>query len=171
MILILLLLLIGTPLLEIAVFIEVGGLIGLGPTLALVILTAVVGTWQLRTQGLATLARARAQLDKGELPTRELFDGACVLVSGVLLLTPGFVTDLLGLLLFLPPIRSALRVWLGRRLTQRMETAIWLHKQEPHLRGSKGRVVEGEYRDISEQPAEAPEAEASEAARRRRLGR
>ena len=71
----LLIALIGVPLIEIGLFIEIGGLIGLWPTLGTVILTAVLGSWQLRVQGLATLARARQQLDRGQLPARELFDG------------------------------------------------------------------------------------------------
>ena len=92
--------LIGVPLIEIGLFIEIGGFIGLWPTLALVILTAVVGSWQLRLQGLATLARARQQLDRGQLPARELFDGFCLVIAGALLLTPGFMTDAVGLALF-----------------------------------------------------------------------
>ncbi|MBB4286407.1 FxsA family protein [Roseospira goensis] len=99
---------IGVPLLEIAVFIQVGGVIGLGWTLVLVVLTAVAGTLLLRAQGLSTLNRARASLDRGEVPMREVFDGACLLVGGALLLTPGFVTDTVGFLLLLPPVRGAL---------------------------------------------------------------
>ena len=91
------------PLIEIAVFIKVGGWIGLWPTLALIVLTAVLGTWQLRAQGIATLARARSQMERGVMPARELFDGLCLLVAGALLLTPGFVTDAMGGLLFVPP--------------------------------------------------------------------
>lgn len=99
---------IGVPLLEIAVFLQVGGVIGLGWTLALVVLTAVIGTALLRAQGMATLNRARASLDRGEVPMREVFDGACLLVGGALLLTPGFVTDAVGFMLLLPPVRSVL---------------------------------------------------------------
>jgi UPF0716 protein FxsA len=97
---------IGVPILEIAVFIQVGGFIGLGATLVLVVLTAIAGTLLLRAQGLSTLGRARASLDRGEVPVREVFDGACLLVGGALLLTPGFVTDTLGFLLLLPPFRG-----------------------------------------------------------------
>jgi len=96
------------PIVEIALFIQVGGLIGVWPTIALVFLTAVAGTTLLRAQGLSTLRRAQASLDQGQLPMREVFDGACLLVAGVLLLTPGFMTDALGLSLFLPPVRSAI---------------------------------------------------------------
>jgi UPF0716 protein FxsA len=99
---------VGVPILEIALFIQVGGAIGLGWTLALVIATALLGTMLLRAQGLATMGRARASLDRGEVPMREVFDGACLLVGGALLLTPGFATDTVGFLLLLPPVRTVM---------------------------------------------------------------
>lgn len=144
---------IGVPLMEIAVFIQVGGFIGLWPTLAIVVLTAIVGTWQLRVQGLATLARARAEIDRGGLPARELFNGACLLVAGVLLLTPGFVTDTLGFLLFLPPFREMLRGLLTRWVETHMETRGTVDGRE--VRGARpskgGPVIDGEYREIDEE--------------------
>jgi UPF0716 protein FxsA len=151
---------IGVPILEIAVFIKVGGLIGLWPTLAIVVLTAVAGTWALRAQGLATLARARTQIDRGELPTRELFDGACLLIAGALLLTPGFVTDFLGFLLFLPPVRDILRNLLAQHIKGRVETHVYVDGQEvhgtrrpggrPRGRPGKGPVIEGDYDDVTD---------------------
>jgi UPF0716 protein FxsA len=112
----LLLAFIAIPIIEIAVFIQVGGVIGLGWTIALIVLTAVLGSIALRLQGLATLSRARSLMDRGELPAKELFDGLCLVVAGALLLTPGFVTDTIGALLFLPPVRDLLRREFGRRL-------------------------------------------------------
>ncbi|MGP1256914.1 MAG: FxsA family protein [Kiloniellales bacterium] len=109
---------IAVPLVEIAVFIQIGGLIGLWPTLAVVVATAVAGTWLLRLQGIATLNRARQQMDRGAMPARELFDGLCLVFAGALLLTPGFVTDAVGLLLFVPAVRDALR----RAAASRLET-------------------------------------------------
>lgn len=106
------------PLIEIGLFIEVGGWIGLWPTLGLIILTAVVGTMLLRQQGLATLRRAQSQMDAGQVPAKELFDGACLLIGGFLLLTPGFFTDAVGFLLLMPPIRDLLRQRLGGRMTR-----------------------------------------------------
>ena len=159
---------IGVPLVEIAVFIQVGGWIGLGWTLVLVVLTAILGTWQLRAQGLATLLRARDQVDRGALPARELFDGACLLVAGALLLTPGFVTDATGFLLFLPPVRDKLRELLARYVQTSMETRRFVGGEEvgtgPRGRpgrgpsrghggghsGGQGPVIDGEYRDVSE---------------------
>ena len=95
------------PIAEIAIFVQAGDLIGLWPTIGLVILTAVIGTAMLRAQGLATLMRLRATMDRGELPLREVFDGACLLLAGALLLTPGFLTDTIGFLLLVPGLRTA----------------------------------------------------------------
>jgi UPF0716 protein FxsA len=106
---IVLLLFIIVPITEIAVFIQVGDVIGLWSTLAIVILTAIIGTALLRQQGLSTLMRAQATLNEGGMPTAELFDGACLLFAGALLLTPGFVTDSVGFLLFIPAFRNLIR--------------------------------------------------------------
>ncbi len=141
---------IGVPLLEIAVFIEVGEAIGLWPTLATVVLTALIGTWCLRAQGLATLARARAQIDRGALPTRELFDGACLLIAGALLLTPGFVTDTVGFLLFLPAVRDILRGVLARHVEGRMESHIYVDGREVHKRGRAGATIDGEFEEVAD---------------------
>jgi len=99
------------PLLEIAGFVIVGGEIGVLPTLALIILTALGGIWLLRRQGVDTIRRAQDRLNRGEPPVREAFDGLCLALAGVLLIIPGFITDAAGLLLFLPPVRASL---LGR---------------------------------------------------------
>lgn len=153
MFILVLLALIGVPLLEIAVFIEVGGMIGLWPTLGLIVLTALLGTWQLRAQGLATLARARASMDRGEVPARELFDGLCLLVAGALLLTPGFVTDAFGGLLFIPGLRNSLRRALGRHLAAKAETRVFVDGREVHGRGGPDGTIDGEYRDLTDKPA------------------
>jgi UPF0716 protein FxsA len=140
------------PLIEIAVFIEVGGAIGPWPTLALIVLTAVLGTWQLRAQGLATLSRARSQMERGKMPARELFDGLCLLVAGALLLTPGFVTDSLGALLFIPPLRDALRRAIGRYIAARAETRVFVDGREVHRQRPGGRTIDGEYDDMTDRP-------------------
>ena len=111
----LLLLFIVMPIVEIAVLIHVGGAIGLLPTLLIVILTAVIGTNMLRQQGRATLERARSRLGSGEMPAAEIVEGLLLLVGGVLLLTPGFVTDAFGFACLIP----ASRRWLAARLSAR----------------------------------------------------
>lgn len=141
---------IGVPILEIAVFIQVGGYLGLGPTLGLVVLTAVLGAWQLRAQGLATLLRARRQIDRGALPARELFDGACLLVAGALLLTPGFVTDAAGFLLFVPPVRDFLRGRLARFIATRVETRIVVDGEAVPPGG--GPIIDADYSDVTDEP-------------------
>ena len=96
------------PLVEIWVLIQVGSVIGAWYTVALVVLTAVIGAALIRAQGLATLARVRAALDRGEVPALEMFEGVCLLVAGAFLLTPGFVTDSFGFLLLVPGLRRSL---------------------------------------------------------------
>jgi len=97
--------LIAMPIVEIAVFIEVGDRIGLFNTIAIVVLTAIAGTALLRWQGLSVLSRAQESLRENRFPVEEIFDGLCLVFAGALLLTPGFVTDTIGFLLFLPPVR------------------------------------------------------------------
>ena len=107
---------IAIPLLEIAVFIEVGGFIGLWWTLVVVVGTAFAGTYMLRRQGLATLRRAQDNMAEGRMPLREVFDGLCLLIAGALLLAPGFVTDLAGALLLMPPARLLLGQLVARHI-------------------------------------------------------
>ena len=127
------------PLVEIGVFIELGGWLGLWPTLGIVVLTAIIGTALLRHQGLKTLARAQASLRDNRLPLREMFDALCLFAAGLLLLTPGFVTDALGGLLLLPIVRT----WLRRVLARRV-----YHAHEGPPDDSGGPVIDGEYHHI-----------------------
>lgn len=106
------------PLIELYLLIQVGGLIGILPTLALCILTAALGAGLLRHQGLQTLARVRYKLDHGELPATDLIAGAILLISGMLLLTPGFFTDVIGFLCLVPRIRLFFAAWILNYLMQ-----------------------------------------------------
>jgi UPF0716 protein FxsA len=108
---VLLLLFLLVPLVEIYFLIVVGGWIGALPTVALVVLTALIGAALARHQGLATLGRLQASLDRGEAPTFELLEGVLLLVGALLLLTPGFFTDAVGFACLLPPTRHALAFW------------------------------------------------------------
>lgn len=148
---------IGIPLAEIAIFIEVGGAIGVWATVALVVATAILGTTLLRIQGLATLARARAQFEAQTMPVRELFDGACLLFAGALLLTPGFITDAVGFLLLVPPLRETLRrrIWaaMQRRGAVHVDAHVeghvmgGVHPDEP---GRSPPIIDAEYQEIDE---------------------
>ena len=105
----LMLLFIVVPILELALLIEVGGVIGLFPTLGLIFLTGVVGASLAKQQGLSVLQRFQAETQAGRLPGDAIFDGAIILFSGALLLTPGILTDVVGFLGLLPPARAALK--------------------------------------------------------------
>ena len=94
------------PLIEIAGFVLVGRQIGVLPTIGLVIATGIAGAMLLRVQGFGILSRIRAELAAGRDPSRELAHGVMIVVAGILLLIPGFFTDILGILLFLPPLRD-----------------------------------------------------------------
>jgi len=155
---------IAVPIIEIAVFIQAGDLIGLWPTLATVVLTAIVGTALLRRQGLAALRRVQESLEAGRPPVAELFDGLCLLVAGALLLTPGFVTDGFGLLLFAPPFRKILLGVLSRRI---------IAGGHVHMRGGPGgrgeamdtTIIEGEFHEVrngEKDPSATPDTQGND---------
>lgn len=125
------------PLAEIAVFIQVGDAIGLWPTLGTIVATAVLGTVVLRAQGVAVLARARQSMDQGIAPVREVIHGACLLFAGALLLTPGFITDAIGFLLFVPAMRDAVARFIGRRVRA-------VHARQAGRPGTGGQGTAGE---------------------------
>ncbi|MBM1220733.1 FxsA family protein [Ponticoccus sp. SC2-23] len=143
------------PLIEIALFIQVGGLIGLWPTLLIVILTAIAGTFLVRTQGFQAIQSLRRSLSELDDPTVHLAHGAMILVSGALLLTPGFFTDAVGFLLLVP----GFRVWVMKQARKRMNVQTFTvgpdgpvppHADRgPHDRRRRDRVVEGEYTDVT----------------------
>ncbi|MBF9019291.1 FxsA family protein [Rhodobacterales bacterium HKCCA1058] len=96
------------PLIEIGLFIQIGGFIGLWPTLAVVVLTAILGTWLVRSQGSLALSQIRTSFNELNDPTEPLAHGAMILIAGGLLLTPGFFTDAIGFSLLVPPVRQFL---------------------------------------------------------------
>ena len=100
---------------ELIVIIKVGGVIGFWPTLALLIVVSIAGTMLLKREGMATWRRLQAALQRGEMPTEEVSDGALILFGGALLLTPGFVTDIVGLAMIFPPTRVVVK-GAGRKL-------------------------------------------------------
>lgn len=104
-----------TPIVEIALFIAVGDRIGLGATLTIVVVTALIGASLVSRQGQAEMAALNASVSRGEIPTKQLAHGAMILIAGALLLTPGFLTDGVGFALLVPPIREAVRKWFSRR--------------------------------------------------------
>lgn len=135
---------IAIPMIEIGLFIQVGGVIGLWPTLLVVVATAVAGTALLRHQGLSTLARLQQSLNQGEMPLDTVFEGFCLLAAGALLLTPGFFTDALGFALFMPPVRTLLRRLLATRIH------VQGHAHAETRTHTAGVVIDGEWEDVTE---------------------
>ena len=126
------------PLIEIYLLLTVGSYLGVLPTVALIIFTAVLGVVLIRIQGLLTLYRIQEKLRRGEPPAGELLTGAALLLAGALLLLPGFFTDTLGFLLLLPPVR--------RQLFARVVSRFFRPPNGGHGPGGGGRVLEGHYR-------------------------
>jgi UPF0716 protein FxsA len=108
------------PIIELAVIIQVGQAMGVLPTIALLLGVSVVGAWLAKREGIGVWRRFRRQVESGVVPGRELADGVMILFAGALLLTPGFVTDILGLLLLTPPVRAAIRASVLHRLAGRI---------------------------------------------------
>jgi UPF0716 protein FxsA len=139
----------AVPLIEIALFIQVGGAIGLWPTLGIVVLTAVIGTWLVRSQGAMALGQLRGSFSRLDDPTEPLAHGAMILVAGALLLTPGFFTDAVGFSLLMPPVRQFVYSHLRRRIhVQQFEMgSSGPQKGQEH----RSDIIEGEFEDISDQ--------------------
>ncbi|MEO0750917.1 MAG: FxsA family protein [Pseudomonadota bacterium] len=134
----------AVPLIEIALFIQVGGAIGLWPTLGVVVLTAILGTWLVRSQGTMALGQLRGSFSSLEDPTEHLAHGAMILVAGALLLTPGFFTDATGFALLMPPVRSAVFAYLRKRINvQKFEMG-----PRPSTRPSSKDVIDGEFEEV-----------------------
>ncbi|MBV7300581.1 FxsA family protein [Enterovibrio paralichthyis] len=152
---ILLLMFITVPVIEIALFIQVGGILGLWPTVALILITAIVGASLVRSQGLQTLVTVQQRMQKGELPAQQIVEGVMLAVAGVLLLTPGFMTDAMGMAVLLPWPRA----WLAKQLMGKIKVANIQtgfggqqgpYGQDPFQRGpydsqQGGNTFEGEY--------------------------
>ncbi len=161
---------IGIPILEIVVFIEAGDRFGLWPTLAAIVVTAVIGATLVRIQGFGVLQRTRQNLDAGIVPMAEAFDGLCLLFAGALLLTPGFITDALGFLLLVPPLRLALRRWIGRYLVASGRIVVQTSGQAPG-KDRGGVIIDAEYEEVDTPPGRRDtDAEASERRLEQRSG-
>ncbi|MDD1795790.1 membrane protein FxsA [Enterovibrio makurazakiensis] len=145
---ILLLMFIVVPIIEIALFIQVGGVLGLWPTVALILLTAIVGASLVRSQGLQTLLTVQQRMNQGELPAQQIVEGVMLAVAGVLLLTPGFMTDAMGMAVLLPWPRA----WLAKQFMSRVKVASFqsgFQQQGPFGQGPFGGHDNGSSRDGS----------------------
>jgi len=144
------LLFLAVPLIEIALFIQVGGAIGLWPTLGVVVLTAILGTWLVRNQGALAMGNLRKSFSELDDPTEPLAHGAMILLAGALLLTPGFFTDAVGFALLMPPVRRAAFNYLRQRVkVQRFEMGPNGPKTTRHPQNQReSDIIEGEYREV-----------------------
>ncbi len=104
------------PIVELALLIKVGQYIGVGYTLGIVVFTGVVGAYLAKMQGVFTLRRIQEDINRGMMPTDRLLDGVLILCSGILLLTPGFITDLIGFMGLIPFTRNLFKRWLKRKI-------------------------------------------------------
>ena len=112
----LILLFTAVPLVELALLIKIGQYIGVGYTLGVVIFTGVTGAYLAKMQGLTTLRRIQEDVNQGIMPADKLFDGVLILCSGILLLTPGFITDIIGFMGLIPLTRNLFKTWLKRKI-------------------------------------------------------
>ena len=151
------------PVVELSVLIRVGEVLGSWNTVAVVILTAVVGVSLVRSQGLSTLMSVQKKLAAGEAPGQEIVEGMMLAMAGILLLIPGFVTDLIGLILLTPITRAPL----ARYFYQRMQLKVVAGAQfraganpfePPHQRGQGGDVFEGEFERKADPSDKRPES-------------
>jgi UPF0716 protein FxsA len=139
---------IAIPVIEIALFIQVGGLLGLWPTLAIVVLTAILGTQLVRSQGLSTLAALQSNFSELKDPTESLAHGGMILFAGALLLTPGFFTDAVGFLLLTPAFRLVAFRWIKSRFRMsgfQMGGTHFSQSQDPN----PGPVYEADFQDVT----------------------
>ncbi|MEO1611178.1 MAG: FxsA family protein [Pseudomonadota bacterium] len=141
--------LVAVPIIEIALFIELGGWVGLWPTIGLVIVTAILGATLLRMQGFAAMTRLQQSVAEGGDPRGPLAHGVMILIAGLLMLTPGFFTDSVGFLLLVPPVRSAIIAWAGPRMAARavyMGPGMQGGRRPPERDGP----IEAEYEDLTD---------------------
>lgn len=147
------------PLIEISLFITVGGWLTLWPTLGLVLLTGVIGTALMRWQGMQVLAELRGDMGQIRNPLSPLVHGALIVVAGLLLLTPGFFTDTIGFLLMVPAVRSTVIRWVGTKVQVQ---AFGMSSMEGDLHSrrsshsSSGPIIDGEFYEMDEAPPRNP---------------
>jgi UPF0716 protein FxsA len=143
---------VAVPIIELFVILQVGEAIGVLPTIALLVVDSVLGSVLMRSQGRAAWARFNAALAERRVPAREVIDGVLIVFGGALLLTPGFVTDLLGLSLLLPPTRALLRGVIVRRVLPRMLVTTVGGAPGGRRRPGPGHDVEGTGREVDPPP-------------------
>lgn len=135
------------PLIEVIILIQVGSIIGVLPTVLLIVLTAVCGIWLLRAEGIATLMRVQSKLERGEIPDTELLEGVMLIIGGALLLTPGFATDAFGFVCLLPGLRRPLANRIIRSSVFRQIRPGTRFYRSSHTVYKDGEIIEGEFNE------------------------
>jgi len=158
---------VATPFIEIALLIKLGDFLGFWPTIGIVVVTAIVGANVLRAQGLATMQRVTQSISSGEPPIQPMVDGFFLAISGAFLLTPGVITDAIGLLLLVPPVRHAIARWGFGRMVKKGNFTVHTYTtgeqpteppeqfQDPRSRPQRpssgsGPVIDGEYEEVKD---------------------
>jgi UPF0716 protein FxsA len=164
---ILFILFVAMPFIEIALLIKLGEFLGFWPTIGIVVVTAIVGANVLRAQGLATMQRVTQSLSSGEPPIQPMVDGFFLAISGAFLLTPGVITDAIGLLLLVPPVRHAIARWGFGQMVKKGSFTVHTYTtggqpedpppefREPRSRPNRttsgnGPVIDGEYEEVKD---------------------
>ncbi|AYA66220.1 MULTISPECIES: FxsA family protein [unclassified Alteromonas] len=151
------------PIIEIALLVKVGGIIGGWNTIGIVLLTAFIGAYFVKREGIHTLQIAQEKMQRGEMPGKEMVEGLMLAVAGVLMVTPGFITDIFGILLVLPGTRHLIAGFVSKHMKMRVVTAGSFQQQGPFAGGADpfgqrpqggqynadGDVFEGQYTDKS----------------------
>ena len=132
------------PIIEITVLIQVGGLIGAWPTIAIVIVSAWLGAKYVRQQGLATMHSVQTKMAQGEMPSGEIVTGLMLLVAGILLVTPGFLTDIFGLLLLVPSVRKILTNTVQKHMKANQGASFGAHFHSSTFTQENGHTYENE---------------------------
>lgn len=138
---------IAVPIIEIALFLEVGGLIGTWPTIGIVLLTAIVGSYLMRIQGAMAMSSLQSSLQEMRDPTVPIANGAMILLAGALLVTPGFFTDAFGLSLLIPPVRNLIIKFVRSRMKVQTFTSTNFSQQTRYNPNDDG-VIDGDYSPV-----------------------
>ncbi len=143
------------PFTELMILLKVGALWGVWPTLGLIILTAGIGFQLFRYQGLKLLSEIQVKMNQGQMPSNELLEGAMVLVAGVLMITPGLLTDVVGLICLIPITRKILLKWAQKHVVARVQTHAHIYQQTGY-----SHTYEGEYSEENK-PSAQPKSSSS----------
>jgi len=154
----LLILFMAVPIVELALLIRIGRAISVGPTIALVLLTGMVGAALARHQGVRTLGRIQAELAGGRMPTGPMVDGLLILVAGLLLITPGILTDAVGFALLIPPVRRLFR----RRLADYFARRVTIIPPGPFSPPGAAPHGDGRFIDVEATEVPPPDADRTE---------